>query len=199
LQTKRIEIIPALHGKLTRDGKLSEPDIYFILEQWLERHPTFKGRENEIRIVTGRWTLREGIRTEVVSVSAIGKRFGAAPELLDRVFGVESLGAGITARVGPVPSGRIGLAGCHDAAARHLEMAVGVGLLHPFPRVAEPDVAFGLGLEGEPGDLVPSPDERRFAGLARIGSAEVVELDQKRKMLTRPAARSDSALTLQED
>jgi hypothetical protein len=71
LQTKRIEIIPALHGKLTRDGKLSEPDIYYILEKWLERHPTFKGRENEIRIVRGQWTLREGIRTEVVSVSAI--------------------------------------------------------------------------------------------------------------------------------
>ncbi len=71
MQTKRIEIIPARHGKLTRDGKLSEPDIYFILEEWLERHPTFKGRENEIRIVSGRWTLGEGIRTEVVSVFAI--------------------------------------------------------------------------------------------------------------------------------
>ena len=71
LQTKRIKIIPALHGKLTRDGKLSEPDIYYILEKWLERHPSFKGRENEIRIVRGRWTLREGIRTEVVTVSAV--------------------------------------------------------------------------------------------------------------------------------
>jgi hypothetical protein len=70
LQTKKIEIIPALHGQLNREGKLSEPDIYFILEKWLERHPTFKGRENEIRIVRGRWTLREGIRTEVVSVYA---------------------------------------------------------------------------------------------------------------------------------
>jgi hypothetical protein len=71
MQTKRIEIIPALHGKLTRDRKLSEPDIYFILEKCLERHPSFKGRENEIRIVRCRWTLPEGIRTEVVSVSAI--------------------------------------------------------------------------------------------------------------------------------
>jgi hypothetical protein len=71
LQTKRIEIIPALHGKLTRDGKLSEPDIYFILEKWLERHPAFKGRENEIRIVRTQWTLREGIRTDVVKASAI--------------------------------------------------------------------------------------------------------------------------------
>jgi hypothetical protein len=71
LQTKRIKIIPALHGKLTRDGKLSEPDIYFILDKWLERHPTLKGRENEIRIVRGQWTLREGISTEVVTVSAI--------------------------------------------------------------------------------------------------------------------------------
>jgi hypothetical protein len=69
--TKRITIIPALHGKLTRDGKLSEPDIYYILEKWLDRHPTFKGREREIRIVRGQWTLREGIKTEVVSVSAI--------------------------------------------------------------------------------------------------------------------------------
>jgi hypothetical protein len=71
LKTKRIEIIPALHGKLTRDGKLSEPDIYDILEKWLERHPSFKGRENAIRIVRGEWNLREGIRTDVVSVSAI--------------------------------------------------------------------------------------------------------------------------------
>ncbi len=71
MQTKRIKIIPALHGKLTRDGKLSEPDIYYILEKWLERHPSFKGRENEIRIVRGRWTLPEGIRTEVVSVSVM--------------------------------------------------------------------------------------------------------------------------------
>ena len=71
LQSKRIEIIPALHGKLARDGKLSEPDIYYILEKWLERHPTFKGRENEFRVVSGRWTLREGIRTEVVTVTAI--------------------------------------------------------------------------------------------------------------------------------
>ncbi len=59
MQTKRIKIIPALHGKLTRSGKLSEPDIYYIMEKWLERHPTFKGREQEFRIVTGRWTLRE--------------------------------------------------------------------------------------------------------------------------------------------
>jgi hypothetical protein len=70
LQTKRIEIILALHGKLSRDGILSEPDIYFILEKWLERHPTFNGRENDIRIIRGQWTLREGIRTNVVSVSA---------------------------------------------------------------------------------------------------------------------------------
>ncbi len=71
MRTKRIEIIPAVHGKLTCDGNLSEPDIYYILEKWLERHPTFKGREQEIRIVRGQWTLREGIRTEVITVSAI--------------------------------------------------------------------------------------------------------------------------------
>ena len=71
MRTKRIEIIPALHGKLTSERKLSEPDIYDILEKWLERHPTFKGREKEIRIVRGEWTLREGIGTDVVTVSVI--------------------------------------------------------------------------------------------------------------------------------
>ena len=69
--TKRVKIIPALHGKLTRDGKLSEPDIYYILKRWLERHPSFVGREQEFRIDRSRWTLREGIRTEVITVSAI--------------------------------------------------------------------------------------------------------------------------------
>jgi len=71
VETKRITIIPALHGKLTPDRKLSEPDIYRILEKWLERHPSFKGREQEIRIVRSRWTLAEGIRTEIVSVSVV--------------------------------------------------------------------------------------------------------------------------------
>ena len=36
---KRVLIIPYLHGKMTRDGKLTEPDIYWIIEKWLERHP----------------------------------------------------------------------------------------------------------------------------------------------------------------
>jgi hypothetical protein len=46
MQAKRIEIIPALHGKLTRAGKLSEPEIDYILGKWLERHPTGKGVRN---------------------------------------------------------------------------------------------------------------------------------------------------------
>jgi hypothetical protein len=71
MESKRIKIIPALHGKLTREGKLSEPDIYYVPEKWLERHPSFMGREKEIRIDSGRWTLREGIRTEVITFSAV--------------------------------------------------------------------------------------------------------------------------------
>ena len=42
--TNRVKIIQALHDKLSGDRKLSEPDIYYILEKWLERHPAFKGR-----------------------------------------------------------------------------------------------------------------------------------------------------------
>ena len=68
---KRITIIPRIHGKLTRDRKMSEPDIYWILEKWLERHPEVKGRERDIQIIRGRWTLPEGIRTEVISASIL--------------------------------------------------------------------------------------------------------------------------------
>src|SRR5262245_21075377 len=35
---------------------MSEPDIYWILDRWLERHPEVKGRERDIRITQGRWT-----------------------------------------------------------------------------------------------------------------------------------------------
>jgi hypothetical protein len=68
---KRITIIPSIHGKLTRDRKMSEPDIYWILEKWLERHPEVKGRERDIRIISGQWTLPQGIKTEVISASIL--------------------------------------------------------------------------------------------------------------------------------
>ena len=77
MQTKRIEIIPALHGKLTRDGKLSEPDIYYSsgeINGWSVILRSKAGRQ-EIRIVRGQWTLREGIENGGSShVSAIEKR-----------------------------------------------------------------------------------------------------------------------------
>ena len=68
MPAKRITIIPLLHGKLTRGRKMSEPDIYWILEKWLERHPDVRGREKDIRITSGRWTLPNGNRTEIVRV-----------------------------------------------------------------------------------------------------------------------------------
>ncbi len=71
MAAKRITIIPELHGKRTRDGKMSEPDIYRILDNWLERHPEVKGRERDIQISRGRWTLPEGNRTEIVSASMV--------------------------------------------------------------------------------------------------------------------------------
>jgi hypothetical protein len=69
--TNRITIIPAIHGKLTFDGKLSEPDILWIVEKWLERHPQIKERRQDIRAVRGQWTTEEGLRTEVVTVSVV--------------------------------------------------------------------------------------------------------------------------------
>lgn len=68
---KRITIIPDLHGKLTRDHKMSEPDIHSILEKWLERHSEIKARQRDIQITRGRWTLQEGISTEVISFSIL--------------------------------------------------------------------------------------------------------------------------------
>jgi hypothetical protein len=45
MNPKRITIIPFIHGKLTRDGKMSEPDIYWIMDKWLERQPFKEGDE----------------------------------------------------------------------------------------------------------------------------------------------------------
>lgn len=69
MSRRRIKIIPAIHGKLTRDGKVSEPDVYWILEKWLERHPQIKERQADIRILRGEWTTEDGLRTEVITVS----------------------------------------------------------------------------------------------------------------------------------
>jgi len=41
----RIVIIPFLQGKLNFDGTVTEPDIDAILEEWLKRHPEFRGRQ----------------------------------------------------------------------------------------------------------------------------------------------------------
>ena len=68
---KRIKIIPAIHGKLTRDGKVCEPDIHWILEKWLERHPEIKKRQKDIRVLGGSWTTADGLKTEVITVSIV--------------------------------------------------------------------------------------------------------------------------------
>ena len=66
----RIVIIPFLHGKITADGKLSEPDIHLILQKWLVRHPEFRNREKEFRIVRGQMHLPGGVRTDLLRVTA---------------------------------------------------------------------------------------------------------------------------------
>ena len=65
----RVTIIPRIHGKITKDGKVSEPDIQWIMEKWLERHPEFKNRTQDIAAIHGQWHTREGYRTEVVTVT----------------------------------------------------------------------------------------------------------------------------------
>ena len=66
---KRITIVPAIHGKLTYDGKISEPDVAWIIEKWLERHSEVNNRQGRIRAVSGQWTTADGLKTEVVTVT----------------------------------------------------------------------------------------------------------------------------------
>lgn len=70
MPTGRIVIIPFLHGKLTADGKLIEPNIEAILEKWLERHPQFRGSERDYRIIRAKTSLPEGFATDLVRVTA---------------------------------------------------------------------------------------------------------------------------------
>ena len=71
MPSDRIEIIPPIHGKLTQDGKVCEPDIYWIVEKWLERHPEVAGRTNDIRVTGGRWTTEDGLPTEVIHATIV--------------------------------------------------------------------------------------------------------------------------------
>jgi hypothetical protein len=64
-------IIPFIHGKLTRDGKMSEPDIYWIVDKWPERHPEIKKRTQDIRVTRGRMTLPHGGKTDLIRATII--------------------------------------------------------------------------------------------------------------------------------
>jgi hypothetical protein len=68
---KRVTIIPYIHGKITRDGKVSEPDIDWIIEQWLERHRAIKRRRQDVRVVRGRMTLPQGAKTDLIHVTLV--------------------------------------------------------------------------------------------------------------------------------
>jgi hypothetical protein len=69
---KRIRIIRYIHGKITGDGKMSEPDIYWIIEKWLERHPEIKKRTQDIRVVRrGAMTLPQGAKTDLITATII--------------------------------------------------------------------------------------------------------------------------------
>jgi hypothetical protein len=121
-----------------------------------------------------------------------------SPNLLDGLLGIGAIGAGVAAGIGPIPArpAAVPRRGYH-AAAGHLQVAIGIGLLDPLPGIVQPLVAFCLGQNREPGDLVIAPDEdRTSARLALIAAAEVVELDQVGQVFAGPAAGSNTALAL---
>lgn len=68
---ERVQIIPFLHGKVSLDGKLIDPDIYWILEKWLERHPQVKDRRQDIRISRGQFRLPCGVMTDLIDATII--------------------------------------------------------------------------------------------------------------------------------
>jgi hypothetical protein len=68
MRVGRIVIIPFLHGKLTEDGQLVEPDIDSILGKWLERHP--EHREKKFHIIRPQSYSVDGIETQLVRVTA---------------------------------------------------------------------------------------------------------------------------------
>ena len=71
ITSNRIQIIPPIHGKLTQDGKVCEPDIYWIVEKWLQRHPEVTGRTKDIRVTRGTWTTEDGLPTEVIQATIV--------------------------------------------------------------------------------------------------------------------------------
>ena len=71
MNPERITIIPFIHGKITRDGKVSEPDIYWIMEKWLGRHPELKNRTHDIRVSRGTMTLPHGGKTDLIRATII--------------------------------------------------------------------------------------------------------------------------------
>ncbi|MGH7136517.1 MAG: hypothetical protein ACREHD_12310 [Pirellulales bacterium] len=66
MNPKRLTIIPFIHGKVAPDGRVSEPDIRWIMERWLERHPEIEKRASDIRIGRGTMRLPGGIKTDLI-------------------------------------------------------------------------------------------------------------------------------------
>ena len=50
---------------------MSEPDIYWIIEKSLDRHPAIKARTQDIRVTRGTMTLPEGFKTEAIRATII--------------------------------------------------------------------------------------------------------------------------------
>ena len=117
------------------------------------------------------------------------------PEGADGLFLGEGVGDGGAGLVDVVPAFAVGGAG-EATGTGHFEVAGGVVFANPLGGVAEPLVAVGFGLLGEPGDFVPAPDpELALAGLTGLATVTVVvELDEEGEVFAAPAAGSEAAL-----
>jgi len=78
-------------------------------------------------------------------------------------------------------------------------MTIWIGLPYPIPGKTEPLIAFGFGHQGKPGDFILTPDKWRWAGLSRIVTPKIIELDQIGQMLTSPATGRDATFAALEN
>jgi hypothetical protein len=70
-EEKRVEIVPFIHGKITTDGNVSEPDVQWMVNRWFERHPEFAAHRPDVRITRGTTTTKEGLRTDLIRATVL--------------------------------------------------------------------------------------------------------------------------------
>ena len=124
----------------------------------------------------------------------------AFPYRANRLFVIETIRYGRARRVRGIPAAVIE-GRCLRPAARHLQIAVGVGLFSASSRHSAATGRGSLALVRKPTDFVVAPDpESPLSGFPRmLAHAVVIELHQVRQVFALPAAVRSAALAAEKD